>query len=495
MIGALIVAASVALPAIASTAETTYVRAPRTLAVDANGRCFVDEAGRPFFYLGDTAWELFHRLTYEEALVYLDDRAARGFTVIQAVALAERDGLNTPTPDGWLPLIDRDPSQPDVRRGPVNDYWDHVEAIIEAANARGLIVGLLPTWGDKWNLKWGIGPEVFTPENAEAFGEWIGARFRDKSVIWILGGDRNVETEQHRAVIEAMAHGVKRGDRGRHLITFHPMGGFGSSAFFADAEWLDFHMRQNGHNTTYDAFAGTARDFAREPAKPVIDGEPLYEDHPIRFEPEKWGHSLAVDVRRAAYWNLFNGACGHTYGHHSIWQMAAPDREPINHAILTWREALSAPGGDDMRHAKALLQSRPGWETRTPAPSLIVPSSVPTAMPGAGERRFVATLAPDGSWAMVYVPVGRRFEIDAKLLDAERLRAWWFDPRTGVTAEIGVFEASGRIAFESPTPGEVLDWVLVLDDAEIARPPPGNVGQRARDPEEYANAVRLAANR
>jgi hypothetical protein len=52
--------------------------------------------GRPFFWLGDTAWELFHRLNREEATRYLEDRASKGFTVIQAVALAELDGLNTP---------------------------------------------------------------------------------------------------------------------------------------------------------------------------------------------------------------------------------------------------------------------------------------------------------------------------------------------------------------------------------------------------------------
>lgn len=60
-------------------------------------RYLVNERGAPFFYLGDTAWELFHRLTREEAEQYLQDRASKGFTVIQAVALAELDGLRTRT--------------------------------------------------------------------------------------------------------------------------------------------------------------------------------------------------------------------------------------------------------------------------------------------------------------------------------------------------------------------------------------------------------------
>ena len=56
------------------------------------GRYLQYADGRPFFYLGDTAWELFHRTTREEARLYLEDRARKGFTVIQAVCLAERDG-------------------------------------------------------------------------------------------------------------------------------------------------------------------------------------------------------------------------------------------------------------------------------------------------------------------------------------------------------------------------------------------------------------------
>ena len=41
--------------------------AERRLTVSANGRFLTWTDGEPFFYLGDTAWELFHRLNREEA--------------------------------------------------------------------------------------------------------------------------------------------------------------------------------------------------------------------------------------------------------------------------------------------------------------------------------------------------------------------------------------------------------------------------------------------
>ena len=78
----------------------------QVLKVSEDGRFLVYEDGRPFFYLGDTAWELFHRLNREEADEYLENRAAKGFTVIQAVVLAELDGLRDPNPYGHVPLVD-----------------------------------------------------------------------------------------------------------------------------------------------------------------------------------------------------------------------------------------------------------------------------------------------------------------------------------------------------------------------------------------------------
>src|SRR5688572_22216910 len=85
--------------------------APR-LKVSENKRFLVHADGRPFFYLGDTAWELFHRLNRPEVDTYFEDRAKKGFTVIQAVALAELDGLNTPNAYGHRPLVDNDPTKP-----------------------------------------------------------------------------------------------------------------------------------------------------------------------------------------------------------------------------------------------------------------------------------------------------------------------------------------------------------------------------------------------
>jgi hypothetical protein len=440
------------------------------LKVSDNGRFLVTEASKSFFWLGDTAWSLFQRLNREEADRYLKDRAAKNFNVIQAVALWHSTEGNA---YGHFPFADGDPVHPSVQDGPANDYWDHVDYIVNRANSLGLYVGFLPCWGSFWHNPIRNGKPLFNPQNAEAYGLWLGRRYKNKGIIWILGGDNVIEHDVHKAVIRAMARGLRQGDGGTHLITFHPRGGRGSAEVLHNEPWLDFNMRQNGHVPEFTGrYEKTHADYDRKPAKPVLDGEPLYEDHPVSFKHKLLGHSIAADVRRALYWNLFSGACGHTYGHHSVWSMHVPGDGRDDIMLMPWHEALDQPGAKQMQYGRRLMESRP-FLSRIPDDSVIVPSQVPTSVPGAGTRRFVATRDINGSYAMVYAPVGRPFSVQMDKITGSKVKAWWFNPRDGQTQPIGEFPNTGTRQFLSPNPGEHMDWVLVLDDASKNYPPPG----------------------
>ena len=455
-----------------ATVVLTATAAPLPrLQVSDNHRFLVTESGQPFFWLGDTAWELFHRLNREEADAYLRNRAERKFNIVQAVALAELDGLNAPNAYGERPLIDNDPTRPNEA------YFRHVDWIVKRANELGIYVGFLPTWGDKWNKAWGAGPEIFTPQNAEVYGEWLGRRYRDAGIVWILGGDRPLDparADLQKEILRSMARGLRKGDGGTHLITYHPTGGASSSEHFHNEPWLDFNMRQNGHTAEFTGrYDQTRVDYDRLPTKPVLDGEPIYEDHPVSFDAKKFGHSIASDVRRPLYWDLFTGAFGHTYGHHSVWQMWSPERSPVNNPLQPWSEAILQPGAAQMQHARALLESRP-FLTRIPDDSLVVTNRVPTSVPGAGRYRFVATRDTAGSYAMVYAPVGRPFSVRMNAIQGPSVKAWWFNPRDGSAQSIGTFPNEGERTFTPPNPGEMVDWVLVLDDASKNYPAPGS---------------------
>lgn len=442
------------------------------LKVSDNKRFLVEESGKPFFYLGDTTWELFHRLNREEADTLLKARAEKMFTVVQAVAIAELEGHTDPNAYGHLPFIDQDPTRLDLRAN--EDYWDHVDYIVKKANSLGIYVGFLPTWGRFWHdTNQGRKP-IFTVANAETYGEFLGKRYKEAGIIWILGGDRSIDSDEQKEIIRAMARGLRKGDGGAHLRTFHPPGGSGSSKWFHDDEWLDFNMRQNGHVVEFTGrYDQTRADYDRTPVKPVIDGEPIYEDHPVSFNAKNLGHSISADVRRPLYWDLFTGAFGHTYGHHSVWQMWKPGKNPINNPLMPWFEAIRQPGAGQMQFGRRLIESRP-FLTRVPDDSVIVTGSVPTSVPGAGSRRFVATRDESGSYAMVYAPIGRAFKVNMTKVTGAKVKAWWFNPRDGKANEIGEFPNTGEREFISPNPGEDMDWILVLDDASKKYPAPGS---------------------
>ena len=326
------------------------------LKIHPDRRHLTDENGRTVYLLGDTAWELFHCLNREEALRYLDCRAEQRFNFIQSVLLAERGGLTEPNAYGRLPLLTGDGGVPDPARPDLSggySYFDHAEFIISAAEARGLRMGVLPTWGDKFNCLWGGGPEIFTPENAFVYGRWLGARLKHHdNIVWILGGDRPLTEEKHFAVADAMAAGLKEGDGGKFLMTYHPMGGQSSSAYVHDRAWLDFNMFQSGHGwPTAPSHDLAEHDRALSPVKPTVDGEQRYEDHPINFQPEN-GYFDGYDVRVTMWRNLFAGTAGDTYGHHAVWCMM---REPSRYFPGTWETALKRPGAESVRVTAAFL--------------------------------------------------------------------------------------------------------------------------------------------
>ncbi len=443
------------LPALA--AETPPLK------VSLNGRFLVHADGTPFFYLADTAWELFHRLDRKQAVEYLNVRASQKFNVVQAVALAELDGLTDPNAYGKLPLTGKDPARP------APDYWNHVEYIIDQANQRGIYIALLPTWGS-WVTRGKSDDPIFTPRTAQVYGEFLGKRFGRKGIIWILGGDRvpdGVE-EIWRALARGIAIGVSgKEDYGAVLMSFHPRGGGTSSTAFHHDAWLGFNMQQTGHGLAaqVQSWARIASDYNLTPVKPVLDGEPLYEDHPLAFRARDNGYSFDAHVRQRAYWDVFAGACGHTYGNHSVWQMFSPGKKPINGPLFFWNEAIHRPGAAQMQYLRSLIESRP-FLSRVPDQSIVA-----DALEGADH---ISATRGDG-YLFVYTPQGRKFSVNLGKISGTRLNGYWYNPRNGSSIAVGSIDNQGTHAFAAPSEGFGSDWVLILDDESkhFSTPGPG----------------------
>jgi hypothetical protein len=417
------------------------------LNVSENRRFLQNEDGTPFFYLADTGWELFHRLTLEEIEFYLDARKAQGFNVVQVVLISEMDGLRTPNVYGQLPLIEMNPEQPNP------EYFDFVEQVLKLAEKREMYMALVPTWGDKIDRVFGIGPEIFHESNAFSYGKWLGNRFRNNpNIIWMNGGDRSGGGSNF-AIWDALGKGIKSEDL-NHVMTFHPLGDASSSMWFHDSEWLDFNICQSGHSMrNYPNYMMISYDYLRQPVKPCLDSEPRYEEHAVNWKPELNGVFNDYDVRQAAYWAVFAGACGHTYGTHPVWQMYDTGREPIGFVRYTWREALKLPGALQLIHLKNLMLSRSYFD-RIPDQSIL-------NAPKVGEEHIRGTRAND--YLMCYLPSGGELELNTNRIPWVHSKASWFNPRTGETETIGAFKTNECGNYTAPCSGIGNDWVLILE--------------------------------
>lgn len=438
-----------------STSAQKKLAAPsrlQKLSIPKDSRHIMREDGKPFFWLGDTAWELFHRMDFWEAETYLRNRAHKGYNVIQSVVLAEFNGLTQPDQQGQLPLIGNDPTRPNEL------YFKHVEKVIDKANSLQMYVGLLPTWGDKFNKKWGTGPEIFTPENAKIYAGYLARKFKNKKIIWILGGDRSPEQEKHRAIIQAMAEGIRNVVGEEQLITYHPMGADYSSKHFHNENWLSLNMFQSGHaEKDIKNYQMIRKDYSLLPVKPTLDGEPRYEDHPINWKPEL-GYFNDFDTRQAAYWAVLSGACGHTYGCHDIWQFFNYNRNPpIAAARTNWKTAMDLPGAYQMGYMKTFFNFFP-WHNLVPDQSVIKNDNPEDA----GYQ--IAAVSKNKDFLIAYTPYGRSLKVDMTKLSGNSFYAYWFNPRDDTSIRIGDVNTEGMMDFKPYASGPGTDWLLVIVD-------------------------------
>jgi hypothetical protein len=211
---------------------------------------------------------------------------------------------------------------------------------------------------------------------------------------------------------------------------------------FQDAAWLDFNMLQTGHGRIgldhVDRMIRAALE--RHPIKPVLDGEPRYENHPIGFNPRN-GYFDDGDVRQATYIGLFAGGCGFTYGCHAIWQFASQRHQPINNPIANWEYSLELPGANQVSRVREILLE------------LGFPDVSPVRLVVADNKPYVSLGVPDG--VAIYNHDGGTIRTLESYAGGE-----WLDTRQ--TAKINASSPDGREWTPPASGSRVNDWVLRL---------------------------------
>jgi hypothetical protein len=316
-----------------------------------------------------------------------------------------------------------------------------------------------------------VGPVIFdTPMKARKYGKWLGKRYKDQAnIIWVMGGDRNPDKTIYLEINRAMAEGIKEGDQAKHLMSYHPGGGYSSSNWFHNDNWLDFNMLQTGHSRAKPlVFHKVENDYNLKPVKPCLNGEPQYEDIATGFTPlnERF---VAFDVRQAAYWSVLAGAMGHTYGNNNIWQMWSPEHEPVLNARIPWYEAIYQPGALQMGYMRKLFESRPFLK-------MVPDQSILAEVFGQSKNEIRAARGVDGSFIIVYTPYGNPVHLKLEIISADSITGYWYNPREDMSQKIAPFpNTRENKSFIPPSSGERTDWVLVLDDSSKNYPDPVSV--------------------
>jgi hypothetical protein len=438
----------------------------RQLKISANQRYLADQNGSPFFWLGDTGWLLFSKLNREEAEQYLEDRRKKGFDVIQVMVLHT---VATANVYGDSALFNKNVAHPLITDGSnfsdpkQYDYWDHVDYIVGLAAKKNLYMALVPVWGT--NVKAGM----VSREDAATYAKWLADRFKNRwNIIWLNGGD--TRGSDSTATWNIMGSTLKTNDP-RHLVTFHPFGRTSSSEHFHQQQWLDFNMFQSGHRS-YDLDTSKTEhrfgpdnyrfvniDYNLQPTKPTIDGEPSYELIPYGLHDTTKPYWQAKDVRRYAYWSVFAGAAGHTYGHNSIMQFHKPtDKGSAYGSKKYWYNALNDEGAREMIYLKKLMLSKSYFD-RMPDQSLIVGEQ--------GEKYAYLAATRGNAYAFVYDYTGKPFEVRMGSINGSSVQASWYNPRNGSKKLIGSFANKGFKKFDPPgEQKEGNDWVLILESVK-----------------------------
>jgi hypothetical protein len=389
------------------------------ISVSGNSRYFVDGDGKPFFWQGDTEWELFHLFSVADAKELLLDRHKQGFTVIQVMVAGvypEWDASKGMKPwkdqQAWL---DNNPLTPN------EEYFKRADAIVAAAEENGiiLVLGVYHAKDNDFNR--------INASNVKVWSRWLSQRYKNaRNIVWSMYPHADPASEP---VVRAAVRGLQDGDGGAHLITLHPDPSPTSSSFMHTDSWLSFNTLQTW-STDLMNYDMVRSDYKRTPVKPVVNGEARYEEE---------DGTTPFQVRRAGYWAYLAGGF-YSYGHRDNW--ASPQ---------SWHTWYNTPGVKQMQIMGDLFRSLEWWRL-VPDQSVFVDTT----------KGDVAARSSGGDWIVAYLTSKEPVTIKlSAITSSDSAMATWINPVTGVRSAMGVFPTSRVKEFSPPSGWE--DAILLIE--------------------------------
>ncbi|URZ17284.1 DUF4038 domain-containing protein [Clostridium felsineum] len=466
------------------------------LRISKNKRYLVNQNNKPFIWLADTDWTIAQRLKWDDVEYLMQKRKSQGFTVLQIVALDPEQDREMRNPVGEKALLNNSLDTPNEK------YFQYLDWILDKAEEYGFYVLLLPVWGELvvgHNWMGEFSEKIITEQNAYEYGKWIGNRYKNrKNIIWCLGGDRqpiHLEVD-YKKVWRNMAEGIAKGVLDKNLkynknsdawkellITYHPCheaetGKCSTMSYWTDDDtWISFITIQSGHGVTPKNYELVKAEYCREKYMPVFDGEPAYEKMPTTWPAKPSDFHDECIIRKRAYWSLFAGSFGHTYGHASVWCMIS-DKEKDSLRKYSWFEALDHPGAWQIKILRDFLESR-DLSQCIPAQEILIEQSKKSE--DIIDEHIQACIETNGRFTCIYFPSGGEETINLSKFKKDNLQMWWFNPRDGkcYSQENIILENpislprvfNGKIV--TPTCGYKQDWICIIENKDNDSTIPG----------------------
>lgn len=457
------------------------------LKISADKRNIVKENNERFIWLADTNWTMPQRIKFDDVEFLMQKRKSQGFTVLQIVALDPEQDREIRNPLGEKALINNDLNSPN------ENYFKYLDWILDKAEEYGFYVLLLPTWGELvvgHNWMGETSEKIVNETNSYEYGKWIGNRYKDRTnIVWCLGGDRmpfHLDID-YRNVWRLMAEGLAKGILGKDLkynenkeewekllITYHgchesATGKCSTMSYWTDEEkWISFITIQSGHGLKPKNYELIEKEYNREITMPVFDGEPAYEKMPTSWPVIEGFHEDWI-VRKRAYWSLFSGSFGHTYGHGSIW-CSISEREKDGFRPYSWIESLDHPGAWQIKILRDFMESI-NLSNCTPSKEILLEQS--SREIDVLDEHVQACMGKNKEEAYVYFPSGGEETILLKDFRVHELEIWWFNPKDGkfyskenmisnIPSEIVEVKENCNLKIKTPTKGEKEDWICII---------------------------------
>jgi len=473
------------------------------------GRYFVYADGTPFFWLGDTLWEMNvlrvgvggGEYPNQNFYTWLNDRKAKGFTVVQTqfFSTSQRN-------EGGYLFPDNTTSPGNGSFARLNaEHAKYLDVRIRALQDSGLVIAVHPAWLSEYKL---------SLANAERLSRYMLARYGVYNLIWSLSGeyqykypgtspddsssggvwqlcwDYGADRPNPGCEWNRLGEAVQSYNAYQHPVSIHPSGRAGwddpiewgerghrqsSSGEFHTRSWLDHNWLQTGHwvESLRYVFERVAQDYALTPRKPVVHSEGFYEN--IREEG-----ATPAQIRWQMWTALLNGAAGHTYGAEGVWQFydpAAPTGQQGSRPYhgMTGLSALNAPGSSQLKHVRDFFADKAWWMLEPRREWLRVNGAAP-APPTSADLSPPHAAAASGSLYVVYLPAGNSGKtIKLTNLGNVAYRGQAFNPRTGALTPLNggavITPVNGEWTIPAALYDDNNDWVISLS-ADVGATPP-----------------------